>query len=95
LRGGSRRLEEVTVADFELVLEPPTSAGVARMLVTTPRGDVVPSRRPLRGATCAEVTDAAAVAIALTIGEPATPPSPAAPTSPAPPPAPKAGWTRL
>lgn len=65
-----RRLADVDIADFELVLEPAGEGDFALTLVTSPRDGRTVSRRSFAGAGCADVTDAAAVAIALTIGEP-------------------------
>ncbi len=81
-----RRLGEVDVADFELVLAPARDGAFELTLVTVRRGGGVESRRTFASASCPNVTDAAAVAIALTIGEPAaTPnapsPAPVFPTS--------------
>jgi hypothetical protein len=68
-----RRLTEVDAADFELILQPVSDGTLRLSLVTAPRHGGAPSTRSLEGASCADVTDAAAVAIALTIGSPEDP----------------------
>jgi len=65
-----RRLGEVDVADFSLELSRAEGDAFRLTLVTTPRHGGVPSTRSLQGASCVDITDAAAVAIALTIGTP-------------------------
>jgi hypothetical protein len=74
-----RRLPEVDVADFELVLEAAGEGAFALTLVTSPRDARTQNRRSFAGASCADVTDAAAVAIALTIGDPPSTDSTVAP----------------
>ncbi|MEO6603412.1 MAG: hypothetical protein ABIQ16_26245 [Polyangiaceae bacterium] len=63
-----RTVSSIDSADFELDAQP-TSDGTWQLeLKTVRRADGVHSSRSLKGATCVEVTDAAAVAIALAIG---------------------------
>lgn len=78
-----RRLSEVDDADFELSLE--TVGHELRLLLTTRgRKNRQPATRVIQGKSCVEVTDAAAVAIALAIGsEPETVHAVPAPLSPA------------
>ncbi|HET7545700.1 MAG TPA: hypothetical protein VFK05_37790 [Polyangiaceae bacterium] len=63
-----RPLSSIESADFELRVES-LAADQWRVEVTTVRrADAARSVRTIRGATCVEVTDAAAVAIALSVG---------------------------
>lgn len=74
-----RSLASVQSADFELEPQPLESGAFQLQLTSVNRSTGARETRVLRGATCAEVTDAAAVAIALAVGsEPAEAPSPAA-----------------
>lgn len=65
-----RRLADVEIADFELTLEPLSETQLRLALTTVSRHDGSRSERTFEGSTCVDVTDAAAVAIALTIGSP-------------------------
>jgi hypothetical protein len=77
-----RPVSSVEVADFELRLKPHSGDEWNLELTTVRRADGARSTRSILGATCTEVTDAAAVAIALAIGPsqaaPENPPKPAA-----------------
>lgn len=84
-----RRLRSVESADFELEPQRLESGAFELQLTSVSRSSGARETRVLRGATCAEVTDAAAVAIALAVGsEPAQAPMVAttvpAPASPPP-----------
>lgn len=79
-------ISSVQVADFELEPRKLDNGGFELTLVSINRTSGAREQRVLQGASCAEVTDAAAVAIALTIGAPPRPSQPT--TSEAPPPAP-------
>lgn len=79
-----RPLSSVTSDDFELELQALESGGFRLQLVSVSRAGGARETRVMQGATCAEVTDAAAVAIALAIG--AEPAEPAEPSAPLPPP---------
>jgi hypothetical protein len=72
-----RPLAGVASDDFELELQTLESGGFRLQLVSISRAGGSRETRVMQGATCAEVTDAAAVAIALAIG--AAPDAPAAP----------------
>ncbi|HEY6080939.1 MAG TPA: hypothetical protein VIW29_19125 [Polyangiaceae bacterium] len=74
-----RSLVDVDTADFELEPERTQSGAFQLGLVTISRPDGARSRRVLEGESCVDVTDAAAVAIALAIGTP--PPEPEPPPS--------------
>src|SRR4051812_28709617 len=63
-----RRVWSVETADFELRLKAHSSDRWSLELTTVRRADGARSTRVIHGASCAEVTDAAAVAIALAIG---------------------------
>ena len=91
-----RSIASVELADFELRVESRSRSHWSLELTTVRRADGTRSTRAIHGASCAEVTDAAAVAIALAIGqrpeEPSSesesrpnpvPPAPALPTRPA------------
>src|SRR6478736_8684029 len=58
----------VEIADFELRVKSLSRTQWSLELTTVRRADQARSTRTIHGATCAEVTDAAAVAIALAIG---------------------------
>lgn len=82
-----RLLPSVESADFELEPQRLESGAFELQLTSVSRTSGARETRVMRGATCAEVTDAAAVAIALAVGpDPAeasqvatTPPAPASP----------------
>jgi len=63
-----RPVSSVEIADFELNLKSSSTDQWNLELTTVRRADGARSTRAIHGATCAEVTDAAAVAIALAIG---------------------------
>jgi len=66
----ARPVSSVGIADFELNLRASTPDHWSLELTTVRRADGARSTRVIHGPTCAEVTDAAAVAIALAIGPP-------------------------
>jgi hypothetical protein len=78
-----RAISSIDSVDFELGVRSLASNQWGVELTTVRRADGVRSTRAIHGATCAEVTDAAAVAIALAIGpvesrsEPGNEPKPA------------------
>ena len=75
-----RDVSAIDSADFELVTQP-LSDGTWRLeLKTLRRADGTLSSRSLQGKTCVEVTDAAAVAIALAVGPQPEPVEPKMPT---------------
>ena len=63
-----RSVSSVEIADFELQVTSLSREQWTLELTTVRRADGARSLRAIRGASCAEVTDAAAVAIALAIG---------------------------
>jgi len=63
-----RRVSSLEIADFELSVKSLTREQWSLELTTVRRADGVRSTRTIRGTSCVEVTDAAAVAIALAIG---------------------------
>lgn len=78
-----RRLRDVDLADFELEPEP-SAEGQRLTLTTITRASGERSSRVFEGKTCVDVTDAAAVAIALTIGSGPVAPEPSSSPGPAP-----------
>jgi len=64
----ARPVSSVEIADFELSVKSLARQQWSLELTTVRRADAVRSARVIHGASCAEVTDAAAVAIALAIG---------------------------
>lgn len=75
-----RSLASVTNNDFELTLERLPSGTFRLQLTSVSRANGAREVRAIEGSSCAEVTDAAAVAIALAIG--AAPSAPVAPFAP-------------
>jgi len=63
-----RSVSSVEIADFELRVKALSREQWSLELMTVRRADGARSTRAIRGASCVEVTDAAAVAIALAIG---------------------------
>lgn len=71
-----RELRAIDSADFELDTQPPSAGTWQLELKTTRRADNARSSRTLQGKSCVEVTDAAAVAIALAVGPESEPSEP-------------------
>ena len=65
-----RPFAETEVADFEIDVRTVRGPAFRLQLEIRPRGGSANSTRTIEGPSCEEVTDAAAVAIALTIGTP-------------------------
>jgi hypothetical protein len=69
-----RSVSSVEIADFDLRVKRLSREQWSLEMTTVRRADGARSTRTIRGATCVEVTDAAAVAIALAIGPSQTEP---------------------